>query len=311
MLKNRISAKVLLLIMIVVCLGSNSRASVIIKKNEFTIILPNGWTEIPEQILNDAQQEFKATVKGNAPDLNVATINYGFKLGSIEKGIDLPHILVIITYNGRISEETKKTLPQYDVSKELNNVIEGLKPITNLTIGEFVYDEKNDIIWCIMEASSEDGNKICCLMGCVPTKNGMIQFLAKSTKNTFGNYLPDFIKAITSVSLSPALANKSESEKNLDDTKKPTTTRKMGAYEGEKKFISYVFIGVIAVLIILWKRRKSITKDSSGNEPTQKIVDQTYEEPSKEIKALCPSCSAPVKSTDSNCQFCSRKLTPK
>ena len=182
---------------------ANAFATAIIQKPEFTLSLPDGWVEIPSNVLSATQAE----IKRRAPGAKIPKYDYGFQKQPLMKGMKYPFVLIQVIDSGRIPERQLKSIPKIDWNKQLKDRIANHKSIiSSASVGKMQYDESAHIIWIMSQSDVVNAGKILGVSGIIPTETGVIQIHANSGESDFQGYLPIFRQIIMSTTVSPNLA---------------------------------------------------------------------------------------------------------
>jgi len=184
---------------------SHAFAAVTIQKPAFTLSLPDGWVEIPQDVLS----AMRANLKRQAPSAKVPKYDYGFQLETSKNWMEYPYVLVQVSDTGRIPEHQLKSMPKIDLNETVKNQTAGLQSImSNATLGKMQYDEAAHVVWIIVQIDVANAGKIQGLSGLIPTEKGIVQVHAYSTESNFQAYLPIFRQIITSTTVPPDLTYK-------------------------------------------------------------------------------------------------------
>jgi hypothetical protein len=175
------------------------------QKDAFSITLPDGWVEIPRDIL-DAYQKEAAKAVTNAGQVNY---DFGFQLDSGENWLTYPYILIQVKNTGRIPENQLKEFESVSVQKEMNKMEDKVSSLlSDLQAGKTVYDQENKIIWMRIDVNAANVGPVVGIIAIVPTQTGAIQVNAYCTKADFPKYEPLFRSAVISTTPAPKLAYK-------------------------------------------------------------------------------------------------------
>ncbi|MBI9084691.1 MAG: hypothetical protein JEZ11_13935 [Desulfobacterales bacterium] len=236
------------------CLLAGAQASVLHKKNNLSISLPDGWVEIPKDVI-DAWEKTRAE---EIPKEFVPHVDCAFQLDNAENWFDCPYILVIIHDTGRISEKLLGKMEEVSLQENLDKQIqerldknkEGLSSIaTNIQIGKIHFDKDSKITWQLMESNAAKWGPISGLSGSIPTEKGLIQVVGYSLKYDFPIYGPIFESSAMSVVPSHELIYKAKAANGIP------------AEDSESKSLGYgmvytvIFGGIIFALSIRSKRK--------------------------------------------------------
>jgi hypothetical protein len=180
-----------------VAFAAPSKASAIeFKKDGFSISLPNGWVEVPRDIM-DANE--KALSKA-APSLRVQRIDYGFQLDSSKKWFQYPYISVKINRTGRMTENELEKLEGYSTQESYDRYKKDLSSMmTSIQPGKMIFDRKHKIIWMRLDADVANIGPVSGISGMVLTEAGFIQVTGFSLRKDYPIYEPVFQSVALSV----------------------------------------------------------------------------------------------------------------
>ncbi|MBO0862125.1 MAG: hypothetical protein J2P21_27250, partial [Chloracidobacterium sp.] len=175
------------------------------KKPGFTLSLPDGWIEIPQEVLTSMRDK----VVRQATNANVPKYDYGFQLKTAQNWMEHPLVLVQVSNTGRVPEHQLKSLPKMDLNEMLKKYAADLNSlISNVTLGQMQYDETAHVVWLTYRSDVVGVGKVQGISGLIPTEKGYLQFHCSSTESNFQTYLPTFRQIVASVAVSPELAYK-------------------------------------------------------------------------------------------------------
>lgn len=179
---------------------SNAYAAVSIQKPSFSLSLPEGWVEIPQDVLSAMQAELKQQV----PNATIPKYDYGFQREPSRNWMEYPYVLVQVINTGRVPEHQLRSMPKIDLNERLKDRTSKLQPImSNVTLGKMQYDEAAHVVWITTRSDVENIGKILGITGLIPTEKGVIQLHAYSLESDFQGHLPTFRQMITSTIISP------------------------------------------------------------------------------------------------------------
>ncbi|WP_029923079.1 hypothetical protein [Nevskia soli] len=177
-------------------------ADVVVQKPEFSVALPDGWVEMPQDALAAARDKIARTV----PNAVIPRYDYGFQLAA-NKTMEYPYILVQLTDKGRIPPEQLQKLPKLDLGAALDGKTDVLKAlVSGVSLGHMQYDEKVGVIWLSSQSEVPGVGTIHGLSGLIPTQNGALQLHCYALDASFDTYLPLFRQIVASATPSAALA---------------------------------------------------------------------------------------------------------
>lgn len=211
-------------------------------KPEFTLILPDGWVEVPQDVLTDVNEELRRQAPGSS-----ARYSYAFQPAGAKNWLDYPYVLVQISNIGRPSESQLKALPRIDTNQAFGRTAAELKSfMSNTKLGQMQYDPVARVAWMTSESDVVDVGRVQGLSAVLPTEKGTLQLHGYALEASFPAFLPTFRQIVQSAVLSPSLAYKPRVTDNV-----PLLNRIDWAGVGEKALaggIAGAFIGLIAFL---------------------------------------------------------------
>lgn len=223
-------------------------------QDQFSIDLPDNWTEVPKNVLD----EFSDTIAKLAPQNPKQIYDYGYQLLESERWLQYPYILVQVKNVGRVASGELKQYKKLEKGFEdgLNQVADSFSDImSNASFGETVYDESNHILWTTISMDVEGIGKVLGLLAVKLTEKGIIQFNAYATEDTFEEYAKIYRDAFINLDIPESIVYKPQFTDNAPvvggiNTGKVLTAGIRGAIIG----------GVIGLFAWLNKRKKK--KDS-------------------------------------------------
>lgn len=157
--------------------------------DNFTVILPAGWIEIPQEVLREAEAFLLEASQGKNPQ----KYNYGYQLSLATNWMEYPYILVQVNRSGRVPKRQltalKKTASVFqNALEEAADVYSGL--LSNIEQGEMIYDENSHISWSTISATVEEIGKIRGLLAVKFTEFGFIRIMGYAEEKDFSHYVP-------------------------------------------------------------------------------------------------------------------------
>jgi hypothetical protein len=236
-------------LLIVMFAGVSTASARELKKNGFSISLPDEWVEIPRDVIDAYQKEIKR-LSPNAPALHC---DYGFQLGSAQNWFEFPYILVRISNKGRIPESQLQKFQGHDIKESLDKYRSGLGSImSNIQGGKMVYDKQTRMIWMRIDANVPNKGPTSSLTAIVPTERGFIQTVGYCLREDYPIYEPIFQWVALSVSPEPGLAYKPKWSDSLSPSVTGIDWAKVAG-----KAIAYAVIGGIISLIAVLRKKKN------------------------------------------------------
>ena len=166
-----------------------------LKKNGFSITIPEGWVEIPREKID----EYTKVISQSAPE--TPKYECAFQLASSKNWFEYPYIVVQINTKGRIPYSQLKKIKEYPAQENLEKHKKNLSTfLTDFQAGTMVYDKINNKIWNKTSANVNGIGPVSGLSCITPTNTGYIQVIGNSTNNYFSTYEPVFQIVAQSVS---------------------------------------------------------------------------------------------------------------
>jgi len=221
-----------------------------LQKNGFSIYLPDGWVEIPRDVI-DAYEKEIARLAPNAPAQHY---DYVFQLDSSENWFEYPYILIKVENTGRIPENQLKKFEEYPIQESIDKYKKGLSSImSDIQPGKMVYDKQTKMIWMRIESSIANIGPISGISGIVPTEKGFIQVIGYSLRENYPNYEVVFQSVALSVSPEPLLAYKPKWSDSLPPAVTGIDWGKITGKAIEGALIGGIFALILALIKIIQK----------------------------------------------------------
>lgn len=169
----------------------------------FSVTLPEGWAEIPQEVL----AAMHAELNRQAPKARIPRYDYGFQLDRVKNGLEYPYVLVQVVGSGRLSLRQMESMPRIDMNEYFSGKAADFDAlVTGGSFGRMQYDEAARIVWLTTEVDVARVGKIRGLTGMVPTQQGTLQFHGYSLAPDFPKYAPVFRQITASAVAAPELA---------------------------------------------------------------------------------------------------------
>lgn len=232
-------------------------ASVLIENSNFAISLPNGWMEIPQEVLQAAP----SVMKDKNPNFDIPIYDYGFQLQSSQNWMEFPYVLVEVKNSGRISEfQLKKMLKDnwtnYDGVKKQAKALEEI--MSGVAFDGKQYDEASHTLWATLRAEFSGYGNMQAIGVIILTESGYIQFYAYSWEAHFQHYLPIFRQMLSSIVLPPHLAYKPRWNDNIPLLNKINTNELIG--HTIRTMAGITILGLLSALYRIVRRKIMIGK---------------------------------------------------
>ena len=219
-----------------------------LQKNGFSISLPDGWVEIPRDVIDASIKKIAKL----APNALAQHYDYGFQLASSKNWFEYPYILIQIINTGRIPEGELEKLERYFTQESLDKHKEGWSSImSDIQPGKMVYDKQTKMIWMRIESNVANIGPISGISGMVPTEKGFIQVIGSSLTKNYPTYEAIFQSVALSVSPEPGLAYKPK----WSDSLPPAVTGIDWGKVAGKVIAGAIIGGIIALIAVLRKKK--------------------------------------------------------
>lgn len=232
-----------------VCLLTTVQADQLHKKGVFSISVPDGWVEMPTDVI-DAYEKEIAKLAPNAPAQHY---DYGFQSGNTENWFEYPYILIQVKNMGRIPESQIEKLEGYSIQEDLNRQKKDLSPVmSDIQAGKMYYDKAARIIWLRIESNVVGIGQISGLSGMIPTEKGFIQVGGYSLKGDYSTYEPVFRASAMSVTPNSELVYKPR----WSDSLPPAVSGIDWGKVAGKAIVGAIVGGLIALFAGLRRKKK-------------------------------------------------------
>ncbi len=214
------------------------------QKSGFSISLPDGWVEIPRDIIDVFEKEIFV------PNVPKQHYDYGFQLEASQHWFEYPYILVQIKDTGRIPERQLKKIKECPIQKAFDKHEKALGPLVSgfQASSKMYYDKHAKTLWLRAEMDVVNNiGPIVSLIGMVLTEEGLIVVSGRSLKDDYANYEPIFQSVIASVTPELWLAYKPRWSDAL-----PPAVRAIDW----KEVVVYAIVGAILALLSSFRRKK-------------------------------------------------------
>jgi hypothetical protein len=216
------------------CLASTAALATTVSKPEVTFEIPDGWVEVPAQVL----QQFHEEMKRQAPLAQVPKYDYAFQSAAGPPWLAYPYLLVKVTPTGRPTEHDLETLPTINLDDEVRAQQDAWSKIMKQTsLGKMRYDKATNIVWIPSQSQVVGIGAVTGLSGVIPTEQGFVELHAYALASDFPARAATFEKLITGAKIAPDLLYK------------PRWSDKLGPAAG--LFDSKSLLSRLAILIVI------------------------------------------------------------
>jgi hypothetical protein len=236
-----------ILMLLAACLASTAAFATAVSKPEVTLAVPDGWVEVPADVL----QRFYDEMKRRAPLAQVPKYDYAFQAAAGPPWLAYPYLLVKVTRTGRPTEHDLETLPTINLDDEIRDKQDAWSNFMKQTqLGKMRYDKATNIVWIPSQSQVVGIGAVTGLSGVIPTEQGFVELHAYALAADFPAQAATFDKVITGAKIAPDLLYK------------PRWTDKLGPAAGlfdAKSLLSKLAVGAIVgvlIAVFLGRRRK-------------------------------------------------------
>jgi hypothetical protein len=179
-----------------------AQAAEVYQSSEFSMTIPDGWIQIPKNIIDSNTQQLGDML----PGVQVKTYDCGFQMDNALTWFDYPYVLVQINREGRISEKHLEMMDKYPAQEYVDDHGKGLRPVmSEVQTGKMYYDRINEVVWFVADATVKDVGKVRMLSATVLTETGFIQIGGSALVDNFETYETVFRSMALSVALNSKL----------------------------------------------------------------------------------------------------------
>jgi hypothetical protein len=190
------------LLVMAACLAAGLTHAGTFTRPEVTLDLPDGWVEVPREVL----QQFHDEMKRQAPLANIPKYDYAFQSTQGPPWLAYPYVLVKVSPTGRPTERELTDLPSIDLNesfKERSGDWSNLMKGTSL--GKMRYDKAANVVWITSKSDVASIGEVSGISGIIPTEKGFVELHAYAKTADFGEHFPVFEKVITGARVAPEL----------------------------------------------------------------------------------------------------------
>jgi hypothetical protein len=185
------------------CLVSASVFAGVVTKPEVTVELPDGWHEVPPQVL----QSFHDEIRRKAPTVEAPKYDYAFQADAGPPWLAYPYVMVKIRSSGRPSELELEKLPRIDLDSRVQEKGEDWSGLLkDSSLGQMRYDKAANVVWLTSKSTVVNIGEVRGISGIIPTEQGFVELHAYARTEDFEGHLPVFEKIITGAKVAPDLA---------------------------------------------------------------------------------------------------------
>jgi hypothetical protein len=200
-MKTFMTAKLPLFLLLAVCPLTARAETIHLEAEQMTLVLPDGWVEIPEQIRIQRVAELEKSLA------KPKTLKYTHVFQPLNVDwFSYPYVIVEPQNERRFSEADLHKIPGIDWSKMGDRAKEyDPKVLSSVSIGKLVYDPVSRKAWTQSKITANGLNVEALIMMQI-TQLGTINFGFYQTAEQFEEWFPLFMKIATSVTPDPEIA---------------------------------------------------------------------------------------------------------
>ena len=232
------------LLVMALCLAAGLALAGTFTKPEVTLDVPDGWVEVPGEVL----QQFHEELKRQAPLAQVPKYDYAFQGAAGPPWLSYPYVLVKVTPSGRPTEHDLETLPTIDLNSKVREQGDNWGNIMkDSSLGQMRYDKSANVVWISSKSNVANIGPVAGISGVIPTERGFVELHGYAKESDFPRHLPTFQKIITGARVAPDLLYK------------PRWTDKLGPFARlDFKLLGFALaVGVLIAVFVIFRRRQS------------------------------------------------------
>jgi hypothetical protein len=185
------------------CLAAPGLFAGSVSKPEVTVGLPDGWVEVPGEVL----QAFYDELRRQAPNAQVPKYDYAFQSDEGPPWLSYPYVLVKVRTTGRPSEFELENLPRIDLDARFKEKSGEWSNVMNDTaLGKMRYDKTANVVWLTSKSNVVNIGEVSGISGIIPTEKGFVELHAYALSEDFDGHFPTFEKIISGAKVAPDLA---------------------------------------------------------------------------------------------------------
>ena len=235
------------LMLLVAWLASTAAFAARVNKPEVIIDLPDGWVEVPAEVLT----QFHAEMKRQAPLAQIPKYDYAFQSANGPPWLAYPYLLVKITPSGRPTEHDLESLPSIDLNEKFKDQTQNWSNLMKDTsLGKMRYDKAANVVWIPSKSNVNGIGVVSGISGIIPTEKGFVELHAYSKTEDFEGHMPTFDKVITGAKVAPELLYQPRWSDKLGPAAGLFDTKSMLS-----KLAIFAIVGVL-IAVFLSRRRK-------------------------------------------------------
>jgi hypothetical protein len=169
--------------------------------SDFTITIPDGWKEIPREVLDEYEELLKKEMRQETH------FDYGYQAANSKHWFQPPYVMVKVSRSGRIQEDEIGNV--WKVDQQIKREVQHLEDMThgelsNASTSKPVYDPVLNMLWVKLKIDNQELGQLQGLHAVKLIKNGRIELYGQSLQQDFQQDQVLFRQMFESLILSPA-----------------------------------------------------------------------------------------------------------
>lgn len=232
-------------LVLALCLFAGLTQAATFTKPEVTLAVPDGWVEVPGDVL----RQFHDEMKRQAPLAEIPKYDYAFQAAGGPPWLSYPYLLVKISPTGRPTERELTELPAIDLNEKFQeNSGDWSAVMKDTSLGKMQYDKAANVVWITSKSSVVNIGEVSGLSGIIPTEKGFVELHAYAKTADFPQHLPTFEKVITGAVIAPDLRYQPGWVDALPGPVSRIPFKQLGLF---------VAVAVLIGAVVIWRRRKN------------------------------------------------------
>ncbi len=180
----------------------SSASAEVIQKPEFSLTLPDGWVEIPQEVL---EQKYEETMR-MAPNLAAVRFEYGFQRGPVQDYIDLPGVMIDVSSDGRPSIAELRSSLAVDMNKKFQDKRDTeYRGVPSMEYNQWGYDARSHVLSMESRCEVPVYGTVSQFTKIIPTEEGTVNFYFSTPVSEEADNLPVLQKIFGSIVISPEI----------------------------------------------------------------------------------------------------------
>ena len=236
------------LLVLIACLSATGALAGAVAKPELTVELPDGWVEVPAEVL----QQFYDEMQRQAPKANIPKYDYAFQAKAGPPWLDYPYVLVKVRPAGRPTESELESLPSLNLNDKFQEGKDDWSAVmTDTSLGQMRYDKAANVVWLSSKSNVKNIGSVSGISGVIPTEQGFVELHGYARTEDFQDHFPTFQKIITGAKVSPVLVYQPRWSDRLGPAAGLFDFNRLGT-----KLALGAVIGILLAAFFAWRRKR-------------------------------------------------------